>query len=170
MNGTPVRPAEFRRTLGHLAKGVTIVTARRPDGTPSGLTATSVCSVSLGPPLILVCIERDTRTHGVVGAAGSYAVNVLREDQAELARIFSTETDQKFLEVDWRPGRTGAPVLDRAVAHLECAVVKTVPAGDHTIYIGEVRRAEVRQTSEGEPPRPLLYFRAAYRALGGDGR
>lgn len=164
MTEAAVTADRFRWTLGHLAKGVTVVTARRPDGTPSGLTATSVCSVSLNPPLVLVCIERDTRTHGVVGAAGSYAVNVLRDDQEELARLFSTDMDQKFLEVDWRPGRTGAPVLDRAVAHLECAVVKTVPAGDHTIYIGEVRRTEVREEAR-EPLRPLVYFRASYRSL-----
>lgn len=166
MTPGPVSAEQFRRSLSHLAKGVTVVTARRPDGTPSGLTATAVCSVSLDPPLILVCVERDTRTHGVVGAAGSYAVNLLREDQAELARLFSTDADQKFLEVDWRPGETGAPVLLTAVAHVECAVVKTVPAGDHTIFIGEVREAEVQETPAGEPaPGPLLHYRAAYRTL-----
>jgi flavin reductase (DIM6/NTAB) family NADH-FMN oxidoreductase RutF len=160
-----VTEGAFREALGRLAKGVTVVTARRPDGTPSGLTATSVCSVSLDPPLVLACIERDTRTHGVLAAAGAYAVNVLREDQVELARLFSTELDQKFLEVDWEPGSTGAPLLVRAVVQMECAVVKTVPAGDHTIYVGEVRTA--RHDRDGdEPPRPLLYYRAAYHSLG----
>lgn len=152
----------FRRTLSCLAGGVTVVTARRPDGTPSGLTATSVCSVSLEPPLILVCLERDTRTHGVVGAAGSYAVNLLRAGQEGLARHFARDVDDKFDEVPHESGVVGAPILGDALGFLECVVVKTLPAGDHTIYVGEVRQAGAESREEAEP---LLYFRSEYRAL-----
>lgn len=152
----------FRRTLSCLAGGVTVVTARRPDGTPSGLTATAVCSVSLDPPLVLVCLEGDTRTHGVVRTAGSYAVNLLRTGQEALARRFARDVDDKFEGVGHEPGVVGAPVLSDALGYLECVVVKTIPAGDHTIFVGEVQQAGVEPWGETEP---LLYFRSEYRAL-----
>lgn len=158
-----VTPETFRRTLSRLAGGVTVVAARRPDGTPSGLTATSVCSVSLEPPLVLVCLERETRTHDVVDTAGCYVVNLLHEGQEALARRFAGDSDDKFVGIGHEIGLVGAPVLDDSLGYLECEVVRTVPAGDHTIFVGRVRRAD---PGEREGLEPLVYYRADYHVLG----
>jgi 4-nitrophenol 2-monooxygenase / 4-nitrocatechol 4-monooxygenase, reductase component len=149
--------SEFRRVMGHFASGVAVVTACRADGSPCGLTASAVASVSLEPRLVLACIDRASATHDWIERAGAFALNVLQERGETLARRFAASgRGERFEGVPWRAERTGAPVLDEALAWLDCAVATRVPAGDHTIFVGEVLAADAREGT------PLVYYRGGY--------
>ncbi|MFQ5678042.1 MAG: flavin reductase family protein [Gemmatimonadota bacterium] len=155
----------FRRVLGHLAGGVVVVTSRDGDGVPCGMTATAVCSVSLTPPLVLACLEIERNTHRAIQVSGIFAINVLAGEQEVLARRFAETGETKFDGAEATPGVTGAPLLARTLAYCECAVVQAVPAGDHTIFVGQVRAASA---ASEEPARaPLVHFRGAYGTLAG---
>jgi flavin reductase (DIM6/NTAB) family NADH-FMN oxidoreductase RutF len=155
--------SEFRRVIGHFATGVTVVTTLRPDdGGPCGLTASAVASLSLDPTLLLVCVEHGAETHACIEQAGFFAVNVLAEGRGEtLARRFALDSgvEGKFTGVAFRGEHTGAPVLDEALAWLDCRVRQRLPGGDHTIFVGEVVAADA---TEGAP---LLYYRGGYGRL-----
>ena len=155
----PVDKNDFRRVLGHFAAGVTIVTTRDADGTPYGLTATAFTSVSLEPPLVLVCVDKKSETYPYFGS-GVFAVNFLAVDQEGLSQRFAKSGGDKFAGVKFHSGITGAPLLAGALAHLECRIQHDYDGGDHTIYVGEVEAATAR---DGEP---LLYFCGAYRRVG----
>ena len=152
--------SEFRRVIGHFASGVTVVTTRRPDGGPCGLTASAVASLSLQPTLLLVCVEKSSDTHACIVTSGFFAVNVLAEGKGEtLARRFSAadaDPAEKFTGIAYRHELTGAPVLDEALAWLDCGLTESVEAGDHTVFMGEVMAADA---GEGTP---LLYYRGGY--------
>ena len=150
--------AEFRRVLGHFVTGVTIVTATDPaDGEPCGLTANAVASVSLDPPLVLVCVDHAAESHDRILAAGVFAVNVLSEDQERLSRRFATwNTPHKFGGIPFHRAATGAPILDAALAWVECRIWATYPGGDHTIMVGEAVGGDAREGS------PLIYYRSGY--------
>lgn len=150
--------SEFRRVIGHFATGVSIVTTCREDGSAAGLTMSAVSSVSLDPTLILVCVDRASETLPFLERAGYFAVNVLEEGKGEtLARRFAGGgAEEKFRGVAWRPERTGAPVLDEALAWMDCRVTSSVPAGDHIIFVGEVLAADAREGT------PLLYYRGGF--------
>ncbi len=150
--------SEFRRVMGHFATGVAVVTGRHPDGRPCGLAVNAFCSVSLEPTLVLVCLEHISASHGCIREAGAFAVNVLEQQRGEsLARRFSTwGFDDKFRGVAYREERTGAPVLDDALAWLDCRLTDTMPGGDHTIFLGEVLAADAREGT------PLVYYRGGY--------
>jgi flavin reductase (DIM6/NTAB) family NADH-FMN oxidoreductase RutF len=156
-------PTEFRTALRHLAAGVTVVTTRDDDGRPSGLTAIAFTSVSLDPPLVLVCVDRAATAHPALRAHGRFAVNLLRRDQEAVSRQFAESGGDKFRDVPCHEGRTGLPLLDGALATLECRVVEAHEAGDHTIFIGHVEAAAV---GGGQP---LVYFHGGYRSLEADG-
>lgn len=153
--------AEFRRVMGHFATGVSVVTTLRPDGTPCGLTVSSVASVSLDPPLVLVCIDRGADSHDCIAQAGHFAASFLAQDGGEtLARRFSAwDVDDKFAGVAYGPRATGAPVLDAALAWVDCRVAHALPGGDHTIYVGTVEAADAREGA------PLVYYRGGYGRL-----
>lgn len=153
-----IDPIEFRRVMGHFATGVAIVTTLDPQGQPCGLTANALCSVSLNPLLMLVCVERGADTHDCIRASGAFAVNVLAQDGGEsLSRRFSTwDVHDKFRGVAYREELTGAPVLQDALAWMDCRVAEALPGGDHTIYLGEVVAADAREGS------PLVYYRGGY--------
>lgn len=152
--------AQFRRVLGHLVTGVTVVASRAADGSPRGLTASSVASVSLEPSLILACVERRADTHDVIVESGAFAVSVLRQADEVLARRFATyDAEAKFDGVAHREEVTGAPILERALAWADCRVWATYDGGDHTIFVGEVAAAD----AEDGPP--LVYFRGGYGRL-----
>jgi flavin reductase (DIM6/NTAB) family NADH-FMN oxidoreductase RutF len=155
-------PAEFRRVLGHFASGVTIVTTCDPDKKPTGLTASAFTSVSLEPPLILVCIDHKSQSHGPLVDAGCFAVNVLTVDQEALSRKFATTRLDKFDGVAHRVSPRGVPVIADALACLECVTVSMHVAGDHTILVGRVEEAS---SGDGHP---LLYFRGQYHRLRGE--
>ncbi len=153
--------AEFRRILGHLATGVAVVAALDPEsGAGRGLTATAVASVSLDPPLVLACVERGADTHDCIEQAGAFAISILGADDEALARRFADyPADRKFVGAAYRQETTGAPVLDEALAWVDCRVWAIYDGGDHTIFVGEV----VAGDAVDGPP--LLYFRGGYDRL-----
>ena len=152
--------AAFRDALAYFASGVTIVTARA-DGVPVGFTASAFTSVSLTPPLILVCVTKGASAHDAVVGAELFGVSVLAERQAWIAEQFAKSGIDRFRGVPLRLAEEGAlrvPLVDGALVHLECRRGATHPAGDHTILLGEVERAWI------SPGRPLVHFA---RRLGG---
>jgi flavin reductase (DIM6/NTAB) family NADH-FMN oxidoreductase RutF len=155
-----IDPAQFRQLLGRFATGVTILTVVSPDGRPIGMTANSLSSVSLRPPLISVCVDREADMHGAILKTGEFVVNVLSSPQETLARRFSDEHDDRFDGVGYHLSPDGLILLDGALAHIECHRHAHYPAGDHTIVVGKVVGGA---TSDG---RPLLFYRGGYAALG----
>jgi flavin reductase (DIM6/NTAB) family NADH-FMN oxidoreductase RutF len=144
--------------MGHFPTGVAIVTSSLEDGTPCGLTVNAFCSVSLVPPLVLVCIERIAQSHDCVLRSGVFAVNVLEGERGEtLSRRFAdTYPGQRFDSVSFHLGAMGCPLLDEALAWLECTVTQVVEAGDHTIFVAEVIDANAHEGS------PLVFYRGGY--------
>ena len=160
-----VGPDDFRRILGHFATGVTIITTVDAAGEPSGLTASSFTSVSLHPPLILVCVAHSAQCFPAIRDGGRFAVNVLNADQESISRRFATAPaargSEKFEGLAHKSGALGMPLLEDAHAHLECVTVHVYEAGDHTIFVGRVEAV----SSSGEGPGPLLFYRGKYRQL-----
>ena len=159
-------PEDFRRVMGHFATGVTIITAWDADRRPTGLTASSFTSVSLHPPLILVCVSQKAQSYPAIKAAGRFAVNILSIEQEAASRRFATAPsasgDEKFAGLEYRPGPRGLPILVDALAELECTVMDAYPGGDHTIFVAQVDAADCRGDAGKEP---LLYFRGKYSRL-----
>jgi len=151
---------EFRRAMSQFASGVTVVTTMDESGSTLGLTVSSFCSVSLDPPLILVCVDRRSEVHAGFQASGLFGVSVLAEDQEPVSRLFATAGSQKFLEAPLATNAQGLAFVPGALAHIECRVASAYPGGDHVIYIGEVLGLAVW------PGRPLLYHRRAYGGFG----
>ena len=151
---------ELRRVMGHFATGVTVITSIRSSGELHGLTANAFTSVSLIPPLLLVCIDKKAESYPCFDESKIFTVNVLAGDQEALSRTFAVTGGDKFKGVSYRIGANGAPILDGALAYLECKVTQKIDGGDHTIYVGEIEQAE---TKEGKP---LLFFRGGYREIG----
>lgn len=149
---------QFRKTLSHFASGVTIVTTSS-DGIDYGLTVSAFSSLSLEPPLVLICIEKSVKTHEAIHKAGKFAVNVLEESQVDLSNRFASRTEDKFFGLTLTRGSLDLPLLPNTIASIECRVTAELPGGDHTIFVGEI---EASDTSEGAP---LLYFRGSYRSL-----
>lgn len=149
--------SEFRRILGHWATGVSVVGARTAEGAVYGLTANAVTSVSLEPALVLTCVETGADTHNAIAAAGAFSINMLSAQQETLARRFAADdVTAKFEGVGWRTEVTGAPVLEDVLAWLDCTVWAQYPAGDHTIYVGEVQAGNARDGL------PLVYYRGGF--------
>lgn len=161
-------PEEFRAALSQLASGVALVTARDPeDGEDAGMTATSFLSVSLEPPLVLISVREDSRMDDVLTRAETWAVSLLGEEQRALASRFAMKgrLSDRLLFADTPHRRaefTGSPLVDGALATVECRTEERIPAGDHTLVLGRVLQARV----DAAGGRPLLYFRGDYRRLG----
>lgn len=147
--------AIFRQTMSHFLSGVTIVTARHPDGRRAGLTASAFSSLSLEPPLILVCVSRHARSLPIIRDAGRFAVQILRADQHREALAFGGAKPAERDRIPMRISGFGTPVLDRYLALLECELVSEYPGGDHAILIGGVHRCDLR-SQEADP---LTYYR-----------
>ncbi|WP_137390492.1 alpha/beta fold hydrolase [Rhodoligotrophos defluvii] len=156
----PPDPMDYRRALGAFLTGVTIVTTIDETGAPRGFTANSFTSVSLEPPLVLVCIGKQASSYSTFTTGKSFAVNVLGEHQKSISSIFASKAADKFAHVRWRPGFTGSPLIDAAVATFDCDLEQQVEAGDHMILIGRVR-AFAHALGQ-----PLGYCRGAYVSLG----
>lgn len=152
----------FRKALGCFPTGVTVVTtAGRGDAPPVGVTISSFTSVSLEPPLILFCLDLKNVDLPTFVANGSFAVNVLREDQRELSIRFAGRTlANKFADIEYAVWETGAPILGGCLAVLECRVARMHEEGDHMVFIGEVVRLDYSQAGQ-----PLAYWRGAYAQL-----
>lgn len=154
-------PATFRASLARFASGVTIVTARDRDGHDYGMTVSAFSSLSLNPPMILVCIDNGASVAPVLEHCEHLAVNILAEDQRALSQRFAKREVDRFEGIEVQRGETGVVLLGGTLAALECDVVTRHPAGDHTILVARVRAAELREGN------PLLYWRGAYRQLAG---
>ena len=158
----PLDSETLRAVMRHWATGVTILTAR--DGAQAhGMTVNSFTSVSLNPPLVLVCLERTAVTHGLVERSRAFAISFLGESQRALSDLFSrpaTETGDRLAGLATHTAVTGAPILSDNIGALDCVVVAAHPAGTHTIFVAEVVAAQT-QNSEN----PLLYFDRSYRRL-----
>jgi flavin reductase len=157
---------EFRRAMGCFATGVTIITVDL-EGEVHGMTANAFASVSLDPMLVLVCVDHTTRTHAHMHAKKRFGINVLSEDQRAISEYYARPErthEQAETEAGARFDRTqhGTPMLQGALAYLECRLHSAQDAGDHTIFIAEVEQVVVREQE------PLLFYRGAYRKVGGD--
>lgn len=150
-----VDPTAFRHVVGHLASGVTVITTSDPYG-DHGMTASSVTSLSMEPPMMLICLNRAAPTSAAVSRAGAYAVNVLGLGHETLAQQFAAPSKDKFRGVSVARGALGLPLLGDALAHIECRVVEEVTGGSHTIFLGRVAQATAR---DGQP---LTYFRGGF--------
>lgn len=150
---------KFRQVLGHFPTGVTVVTATAPDGEPVGLTIGSFTSVSLDPPLVGWLPMVDSQRWAQINSSGSFCVNVLGAEQAELCwRFAKTSIAEPFEGVAWQPSPiTGSPVLDGAIAWIDCAIEQVIEAGDHHFVIGRV--LELEHAHPDSEPNPLLFFR-----------
>ena len=155
-----VDPAQFRQLLGRFATGVTVITTRTPRGEAIGMTASSVASVSLEPPLLLVCVDRQHDMHPALEAGSRFVLNILAADQEWLSRRFADNTvEDRFDGVGYQESEDGVPLLEGTVAAIECTKQAAIPAGDHTVFIGVVTGGTVTDR------RPLLYYRGGYAAL-----
>ncbi|GGF39650.1 hypothetical protein GCM10011611_52540 [Aliidongia dinghuensis] len=150
---------DLRRAFGTFLTGVTIVTTRDATGVPRGMTANSFTSVSLDPPLLLVCIGRGSSNIAAFEAAEHFAVNILDHAQAEVASTFAARGIDRFATVDHRPAATGAPVLDPCLSWFDCTLHQRVAAGDHLILIGRVEAYATRATE------PLGFCRGRFVRL-----
>jgi flavin reductase (DIM6/NTAB) family NADH-FMN oxidoreductase RutF len=152
----PIDSATFRSVLGRFVSGVTIVTARDAAGGDHGMTASAFSSVSLEPPLILICIAHDATLHPIVLEVDELAVSILTASQEAIARRFAEKLDNRFEGVGFSRGITGAPLIDRALAHIEARIAHRYPGGDHTIFVAEVLAASATMDE------PLVYYRGGY--------
>ncbi|HLY34942.1 MAG TPA: flavin reductase family protein [Jatrophihabitantaceae bacterium] len=149
-------PATFRRILGHFCTGVVIVTAM-DDGVPVGMTCQSFSSLSLEPPLVLFSASHSSTSWPRIQRAGTFAINILADDQERLCRAFATTGADKFAAVDWSVGAAASPLLAGCLAHIECRLQSVTAAGDHDIVIGEPLAMAEDATRD-----PLLFFRSGY--------
>jgi flavin reductase ActVB len=147
----------LREVMGRFPTGVTVVTACHPDGGWCGLTVNSFSSLSLDPPLVLVCIDTGAKSHRTLIEAGSFTVNVLAADHAALAERFASDPQEgRFQSGSWAEGPEGGPVLEDAAAWMRCTLQEVLPGGDHSILVGRVIETGVGGDE------PLLFHRGRY--------
>ncbi|MEP3115159.1 flavin reductase family protein [Nisaea sp.] len=155
-----VNSDQFRDVMGRFATGVTVVTTVN-QGRLDGFTASSFSSVSLDPPLVLVCIGKDATCHDAFSNSGCFAINILSAEQADLSVRFSSDVGDRFDSVAHKPWVTGAPILEGALAAIDCKLHALYEGGDHSILVGRVERlGPIREDAE-----PLIYYRGAYRSI-----
>lgn len=149
----------FRSVLGRFPTGVTVVTTRSANGTDYGITVSAFASLSLSPPLLLICIDQRAAIHQVLLSAPHFAVNVLGDEQEAISRRFAAHVGDRFAGIGFTRGVTQAPLLHGALAHIECALTDSYPGGDHTVFVGKVIAASA------DRGHPLLYYRGGYVQL-----
>jgi flavin reductase (DIM6/NTAB) family NADH-FMN oxidoreductase RutF len=150
---------EFRKALGSFPAGVTVVTLTNSAGEPRGITVTSFASVSLAPPLVLVCIDNGASMHGDFAVDGHFAVNMLRADQQNVSNQFASPVPDRFAGVEHTAAPGGSPLLAGAMTAIECRCTAALEGGDHTIFLGEVVYTQVSDAP------PLVYCRGQYREI-----
>jgi flavin reductase (DIM6/NTAB) family NADH-FMN oxidoreductase RutF len=162
----PASPADFKAALGRFPAGVTVITVAGAEG-DHGMTASAFCSLSLDPPLILVCVHKGNRTHALLEAADGFAVNILAQDQMDLSNRFAgwgPQPEDRFEGLgDTRGPVSGARYLPGAITSLDCTKYGTRDGGDHTIFLGQVEGTVLR--GDDADLRPLIYFKG-YKAVG----
>jgi flavin reductase (DIM6/NTAB) family NADH-FMN oxidoreductase RutF len=154
-----VSPDEFRSVLGRFPSGVTVVTTKAADASDSGMTVSAFCSVSLEPPLVLICIEKSASAYQALTSSTGFVVNILSAGQEQIARRFAIVDIDRFEGVGYSRSQNGFAVLDDALGLIECTTVAQHDAGDHTVIVGEVEAARA------ETGTPLLYYRGGYAQL-----
>jgi flavin reductase (DIM6/NTAB) family NADH-FMN oxidoreductase RutF len=155
----PVTKQEFRHALGKFASAVTVVTTRDAEGNDLGITVTAFSSLSLDPPLILICIDHHAAIHDSFTLGRAFVVNILSAQQDEISQQFASRVADRFAGVDVHEGALGVLSIDGACANVECRVTNLLPGGDHTIVVGSVEGTEVSDLD------PLLHYRGSYRCL-----
>ena len=165
MANADISADQFRRACGLWATGVSIVTTIDADRCPYGLTMNAVTSLSLTPPMFLICVDNDSDTLAPMLDSWVFCVNVLEADQQELSDRFSKKGGNKFAGVDFRPGQSGAPVLAGALLSVECEVTDVAAGGDHQIFSGAAVNLVMNESAEAAP---LLYFAGHYSSLSTD--
>ena len=150
----------FRRACSKFATGVTIAAVMAPDGKPHGLTVNSFASVSLAPPLVSICIDHKAKDLEFFRQSASFGISILSQQQQQISNRFAARGENRFHNIAWHAGKSGAPLIDGALATFDCEVSQIVDAGDHAIFIGRVRAIT------DEEGRPLLYFASGYQTLG----
>lgn len=156
MSNPTIDPRELRKAFGAFMTGVTVVTTLDGEGNPKGFTANSFTSVSLDPPLVLVCIDRSARSFSAYNEAHYFAISILADTQRKISNIFAGKSSNKFDHVKWRAGHSGSPIIDKSIAYLDCSVHDRYVAGDHMILIGEVLEFEHQAAN------PLGFWGGAY--------
>ena len=156
LNGKDVFTSEFRRFAGHFASGIAIVTTRSTEGQLYGLTMNAVTSLSLDPPLYLICMDNNSNTLRPIMEKRIFCLNFLTEDQRKISNLFASKSEDKFLGIEYSLGPIGTPMLKNSLAACECRLEDTYPGGDHTIIVGRVHAVTV---NEGQP---LVCFRGKY--------
>ena len=151
-----VTQEQFRAALGSFASGVTVVTTKDANGKLLGITVSAFCSVSLSPPMVLICIEKSAGSHYAFEESNVFIVNILREGESDMSELFASLKEDKFSGLEFRSGIDGVPILHRALATLECRVKFSYHGGDHSIFVGEVENVSV------DNGQPLLYYRGRY--------
>lgn len=160
-HGNAIEPTLLRQLLGCFPTGVAIITTRTADGRPAGLTCNSFSSVSLEPPLVLFSLRKASSLVGVFGEADAFAINILSQRQDALSsRFASSRIADKFEGVPWHPGPLGMPIIEDCLASFECSVFARHEAGDHDVFIGEVKRM-----SAGPADQALVFYKGAYMML-----
>lgn len=152
---------DFRNALGCFATGVTIITTLDDDNAPIGITANSFSSLSLDPPLVLFCLDRNANSFDAFHSNRHFAVNVLREDQQELSNRFARSSPDKWSGVEFEAWDSGSPIFEGCIANMECDVDQIIEGGDHVIIVGKVSRWEY----EAADCRPLLYYKGRYEGI-----
>ena len=150
---------EFRAALSRFASGVTVVTLKDGEGNMHGITVSAFSSVSLNPPLILVCIDNEAGSHYAFHQGKRFVVNILREEQTEYSNRFASQIPDKFFNIHHHEGLEGIPVLKDSLVNLECRLVQAHKAGDHTIFIGEIERTHIKEGN------PLVYYLGDYKKI-----
>lgn len=160
-------PQDFRQTLGRFATGITVVTTINPAGGYHGITVNSFTSVSLTPPLVLICIDKSTEAHRILPQSGIFCANILHEDQQFLSDRFAgrePDNSKPFEDIALRTAATGAPIFEGSLGFVDCRIVQAYDGGDHTIFLGEV--AGLGTFEEASPANgPLLYYKSNYCQL-----
>ena len=156
----PVSSVDFRSALSRFASGVSVVTTKDAADKHFGITVSAFCSVSLEPPLVLICIEKSAGSHHAFAESGRFTVNILSESQANISEHFASLIDDKFSMIDHAVDEHGIPLLQNSLATLQCVLFKTLDGGDHSIFLGLVEHVIVRDAD------PLIYFKSTYRTIG----
>lgn len=151
---------DFKLVQAHLAGAVTIITTCDAEGQPRGFTATSFCSLSLDPPLVLFCLDASADSYNAFVNGCSFAVNILLAQQRDLSQLFATKGHTKYQSVEFEQGQTGVPLLPGCLAYLECSIHAIYPGGDHRIIVGLVRHGQLGQRQPDT--HPLLYYTRTY--------
>lgn len=156
-----VEKNELRKALGHFATGVTVITSLHSDGTLAGFTANAFTSLSLEPPLVVICVDLGARSYPAIKKYRQFCIHVLAEDQEHIAKKFAEKHSEKSGICAWHLTNDGYPVLDHYHALVQCTVELEYPGGDHAIVVGKVSRVDVATQASG----PLLYYKGAMQGV-----